>query len=997
MSLRGIASFYTDYLWFDSLDHGAVFTGVLQAKITLVALFTAGFFVLLWVNLLVTDRWAPTFRPAGAEDELVARYRALVGTRKGWVYGGVSALFALIAGAPASSQWRQWMLFNNSVDFDVSDPLFDRDVGFYVFRLPFLSYVVDWLFAALVIVLVITAAFHYLNGGIRVQAPASQRVTPQVKVHLSVLLALLALVKAAGYWLQRFGLTTSTRGTVDGATYTDANAQLPAINLLVLIALAAAVLFLLNIRRKGWVLPVLGTGIWAVVAIVGGAIVPAVVQRFRVEPAEFSREREYIVDNIEATRAAMGLDGVVTRRFAGEAELTEADLFANADVIANIRLWDTGELRQTYQQLQALRPFYSINDVDVDRYEIDGELAQVMISARELESEEVPQQSWEATHLSFTHGYGVVMSPANSKEATGRPDLVVSDVPVRDRAGLGLEPERAGVYFGENLSGYVIVGTDRPEIDFQDEEGASIERNYDGADGVGIGSWLRRAAFALRFGDFNPLFSGNLRGESRILYNRDIRERVEALAPFLDFDQDPYPVVMDGDIKWVLDAYTTTDRYPYAQRAVLDGLDGSDLDHRFNYIRNSVKAVVDAYDGTVTFYVVDPDDPIVRAWSKAFPDLFSTEEPPEELRAHFRYPEDMFRVQTNMWGRYHIGPENPADFFNNVGAWTVAADPGLQEPSAGAATTTTTTDPTAPPTERNRIEPYYLLTRLPGDTDQSFVLLRPYVPIRSNRPVLTAFLVANSDPDDYGELVSYETPPTASIDGPAVVAATISNDTRVSEDQTDLCQRGTRCKFGNLVFVPIEESLLYVQPLYITAEGNDVPLLRKVIVEYNGQVGYADTLQEALLQLFDAVPETREETGPVQPGGEPGEGEAEETPADVLEMLEEAQQLFDEAYAALEDGPAGLTEFAERLEDARELIEQARTRLEGEAEAGAEGGGASAEGSAGAEAEPGAEGEGEGAAEGETTETTATTGPPATTAVVPTSTTTQASRPAEPA
>jgi uncharacterized membrane protein (UPF0182 family) len=948
-SLRGIAGFYTDYLWFDSVGQSGVFSGVLQAKATLVALFTAGFFLLLWVNLLVVDRAAPTFRPVGPEDDVVARYRALVGGRTGLVRGGVALLFALIAGAGTSGQWQQWILFNNAVDFGVEDPQFGRDIGFYVFRLPFLSYVIGWLFASLVIIFIVTAVFHYLNGGIRVQAPGPERVTSQVKVHLSVLLGLLAIVKAAGYWLQRFELTVSTRGTVDGATYTDVNAQLPAINLLALIALASAVLFLLNIRRKGWVLPALGIGIWALVAVVGGAIVPAAVQRIRVEPAESSLERPFIERNIAATRAALGLDGVDQVNFQGEQELTGADLVDNAEIIRNIRLWDTDVIEDTYQSLQGLRAGYLIGDVDVDRYMIDGRLTQVMIAARELETSALAQTSWEARHLTFTHGYGVVVSPANAKDANGRPDFGVSEVPLNDQIGLGIE--QPGIYIGEGQEGYVIVDTDRTEVDFQSDEETEFT-SYDGADGVGIGSWVRRAAFALRFGDLNPLFSGNLRGDSRVLLMRDVRDRVEALAPFLTFDRDAYPVVVDGRISWVIDAYTTTSRYPYAQRAVVDGLEGSGLNSRFNYIRNPVKAVVDAYDGTVTFYVVDDSDPIIRAWQLAFPDLFSDEAPPPELVDHFRYPEDLFRVQTNMWGRYRV--VNPDDFFNRVGAWTVARDPESPDQPV-APGVTTTTDPNDSPSEQDRIDPYFLLTRLPGQDEESFVQLRPYTPIQGDRrPVLTGFLVASSDPESYGQLTSYETPPTSQVDGPSVVAGQIRTEPAVSEDQNVLCRAGSgsTCNFGDLVFVPIEQGIIYVQPLYITAEATRFPILRKVIVEYAGNVGYADTLREALLQIFDEVPETLEEEGPSAPpdggsGEEPPDGEAPDIPADAAALLDRAEQRFIEAEAALiEQGPAGFAEYARLIEEARELIADAQALLAGETaqddadgDEGSEGGG----------------------------------------------------------
>ncbi|MBA2281253.1 MAG: UPF0182 family protein [Acidimicrobiia bacterium] len=934
MSLRGIASFYTDFIWYDSLGQSGVFTGVLRAKLTLVVLFTIGFFLLLWANLAIADKLAPAFRAPGPEEELVVRYRELVGGRTRLVRFVVAALFALTAGASPGAHWNEWILFNNSVDFgDSVDPLFGRDLSWYIFKLPFLDFLVGWLFFALVIVLIITAVAHYLNGGIRFQIPGPERVTSQVKVHLSALLAVLALVKAAGYYLQQFGLTISTRGTVNGATYTDVNAQLPAIRLLILVAVAAAALFLVNMRRKGWVLPVLGVGIWALVAVVGGAIVPAAVQRFRVQPSELSQESEFIDRNIAATRTALGLDDVDVQDYAGNAPLDSADLTDNADVIRNIRLWDTGVLRSTYGQLQALRPFYRINDVDVDRYMIDGELTQVMVSVRDLDSGGVTQPSWETVHLTYTHGYGVVMSSANSKTSLDRPELLVSDIPVRNAADVDVAVEQPAIYIGEEQGGFVVVDTNREEVDYEDDEGQRQTTAYAGADGLEIGSVFRRAAFALRFADVNLLFSGSLRDESRILINRDVRERVQALAPFLTFDADPYPVVLGGRVQWVIDGYTTTDRYPYAQAAVVDGVAG-DLDRRFNYIRNSVKAVVDAYDGTTTFYVTDPEDPILRAYGRAFPGLFTYEPPPEDLRAHFRYPEDLFRVQTNMWGRYRL--TDPRNFFDNLGAWAVARDPGAPVEGRIDTETTSSTSPDDAPRDANRIEPYYLLTALPGETEQSFVMLRPFTPLQGDAvPVLTGFLVADSDPDTYGQLTSYETPASAQIDGPSQVSATISSFEQIAEDQTDLCRpgSGSTCTFGNLVFVPIEQSLLYVQPLYITSEQNNLPLLRKVIVEFNGRVGYGNNLEEALTQLFPDLPDdvlTDNELPDPAEGGENGEP----PPTDertVAQLLADADTLFEEAEAALREGGSdGLAEYQDKIAEARDLIAQAQELLDGE-------------------------------------------------------------------
>ncbi len=945
-SLRGIAGFYTDYLWFDSLDFTGVFTGVLSTKVGLGAVFSLIFFVVLWVNLFIADRLAPKFRPAGPEEEVIERYHELVGSRTGLVRTALAGVFALIAGAGVSSRWNDWILFTNAGNFGIDDPQFGTDAGFYVFQLPFLTFLVDWAFAALVIMAIVTAIAHYLNGGIRFQG-AGQRVTVQVKAHLSVLFGALALLRAAAYWLQRYELTLSTRGTVHGATYTDVNAQLPALELLTLISLAAFVLFIINIRRRGWILPAFAVGTWALAAVVVGGIYPAFVQRFQVVPAESSREAEYIRHNIDATRFALGLDDVDMKEFAADDSLDGAALQDNAETVRNIRLWDPEFLLPSYQRLQEVRPQYQILDVDVDRYEIDGQPTQVELSARELDTPGVPQDSWEARHLTYTHGYGAVAAPANSKTADGRPELIVSDIPVDGTPSINLE-EQPGIYVGEGLDDYVMVNTAREEIDFQNADGTQFT-TYEGDDGVDVGSFLRRTAFALRFGDINPLISSSVQPESKILYQRDIKQRVQELAPFLSFDADPYVVIIDGRMQYVLDAYTTSATFPYAQQAETGALlASSGLNHNFNYVRNSVKAAVDAYDGTVTFYVVEPDDPLINAYQRAFPGLFTDgNEVPEELREHFRYPEDLFRTQTTMWGRYHI--DDPDDFYNNNDGWNVAQDPGAGSVAqVSQATDPETGAPLGQPQEA-RIDPYYLLMRLPGDEELSFVMLRPFVPVSADdgRKELTAFMVAKSDPGSYGELETFVMPRSDLPDGPAIVGANMQQDQEVSELQTLLGGEGRSVQFGNLVIIPVEQSLLYVRPFYVISQSTEIPELRKVIVSFAGRVVVEDTLDQALVELFGESPGTLEEQP--TPGGDssvdgetpvdgepadpgvtggtpPGDVPPSEAATDVAGLLAQAQVAFDQAEAALSSGDLGT--YQEQVEVGRTLVTRAREQAD---------------------------------------------------------------------
>lgn len=929
-SLRGIAGFYTDFLWFDSLGFRDVWSGVLGAKVSLAAIFVAAFFGICLANLYVADRIAPRFPPPGPEQEVFDRFRDSIGHRTGLFRVVVSLLLALIAGVGMSQEWRSWLLFVNGGDWGQADAQFDTDIGFYVFQLPFISSVVDWAFASMLIVLVVTVAAHFVNGGIRVQ-PAGPgaigpQVTSQVKAHISVLLGALALIRAVGYYLDRFELTTSTYGFVDGPGYADVNARLPAINLLLLISVASFVLFIVNIRRRGWVLPMLGVGLWGLVAVVAGGIYPQVIQRFQVSPNESTLEEPFIERNIAATREAMKMGEVAMTDYDLNRDPDNVDLTDNAETVRNIRLWDPSStvLGQTFPRLEQLLPYYRLNDVDVDRYEINGEPTQVVLSARDLNTSGVSATSWEARHIIFTHGYGVVMASGTSKTAEGRPDFLLQQVPVQ--ANSDLELERPQIYFGENLSSYVITGATRDALDFQIGEETELTQ-YEGADGVGVGSFLRKLAFSLRFGQYDPLITGFITDDSRIHYIRDVRERAKALAPFLEFDADPYPVVADGGVKWILDAYTTTDKFPYGQFADNSGLTpGSDLNGRFNYVRNSVKVVVDAYEGTVDYYVIDDEDPIIAAWRSAFPDMFSDfADMPDELVDHIRYPEDLFRVQTNMWARYHVS--DPQTFYNNNDAWNVALDPGTSGAGPATQTTNAAGEPIGPVIGA-RIDPYYLLTQLPDEDEAEFVMLRSFVPFgNDDNQQLTAFMVARSDPENYGEMITYVMPRQNRPDGPAIVADAMQSDPIVSEQQTLLGSGGSTVKLGNLILVPVDDSLVYARPFYVESDQVRIPELKKVIVFFESNVAIADTLEEALTQLLGEVPDldeiVDEEDGESPP---PDDGPDEPDPnlsvdTQAARLLEEAEALFQQARAALAEGDLGA--YQDLTEEAEAKVSQA--------------------------------------------------------------------------
>ncbi len=969
-SLRGLAGFWTDYLWFDSLGLSSVFSGVLGAKIALGIIFTGVFFVLTFASLTVADRVAPKNRTLGPEDDLLNRYHAVVDRRATLFRALVSLVLGLIAGVGMSSEWNQWILFRNGGSFGVKDQTFQTDVGFYVFKLPFYITIVNWLFASGVIILLVTVVAHYLNGGIRLQSPI-QRVTPQVKAHISVILGLLALVKAADYWLQRYALTWSTRGTVDGATYTDVKAQLPAIYLLLFIALLSFGLFIYNIWRRGWVLPVVAVGLWALVSVVAGVAYPAFIQRFRVEPEESSKEAPYIQHNIEATRDALGLNEVQTKAFdyTDDQVATSEAIDKNPGTIRNVRLLDPSIVPPTYQSQQGLLGFYRFNELDVDRYPVaatnpddvnstlPAETTQVVLGARDLYTSGIPQPSWEGTHLAYTHGYGLALAPANTTNTDGAPDYLVRDVPVEVQENqINLKIDQPQLYYGENLPGYAITNTGRAEVDYTGIAEGEGQSTYSGTGGVKLDSFTRKAAFALRFADWNLIVSNFLTSDSRIVFERDIRARIEKVAPFMEWDSDPYPVVQDGRVVYIWDGYTSTNKYPNAQQADTTGLpSGSGLSGGgLNYVRNSVKAVLDSYDGTVKLYVVDPSDPIVTAYEKAFPALFyPVDEMPQELRAHWRYPEDLFRLQTNMYGRYHI--TDPQTFYEKTSAWAVANDPGTSVGGTSAAAAQSATalgTGQVLPTATKRIDPFYQLLQLPGETQESFVMSRPFVPFSEtqsqsgSRQTLTSFMVADSDPDDYGKITVYEMPSGQQINGPSLANSAISQNQVVSTLITQLNQQGSRVQYGNMLLVPLENSILYVRPLYVAADANAVPQLKQVIVVSGDRVAMRPTLRAAIEQLYpNSSPETVESRTITQIGGtgsttDPNSGSSSSTtttvpggststtvpPATGGETVDQlvalAVQALNDADAALKNGD--LAGYQAKVEEASQYLGQAQ-------------------------------------------------------------------------
>ena len=910
---RAIARFYVDALWHDALGRSDIFWGQIWAKTTLFVIFFAAFAVIAGVNLFIADRAAPTIFPANVHP-YVERFHELFGQRLRIVRYGTALVLAFMLALPAIAQWQDWLLFRNSQTFGVEDPQFGADVGFYVFRLPFIAFSVDWLFAALVVVLLLTIAAHLLNGGVMFTS-TTPVVRPQTKMHVAALLALLAAVKAGDYWLTRYELTNETRGFVQGATYTVVKAQLPALMLLVMIALLTAVLFLSTIRTDRWRFPIVASALWLVVLIIGGLIYPALTQSLIVRPNQAEREAPYIERNVVATRAAMGIGDVITEPVSFS-RLSSSEVESDLEPVRNVRLLNPTQMLARFSFDRGEVAGLKIEDLDVDRYELDGDREQVLISARELDLRNIPNKSWQGEHLVSTRGCGLVMAPVGRVTDRDRPDYVT--VPL----------DRPELYFSPSMTGYAVLRTDATESSCGENE------PYAGGTGVDMGGFFRRAVFALGFLDYNIIGSGSINSDSQIVWHRSVLDRAQKLAPFLDYDGDPYPVALDGRVVWVIDAYTSTSRYPYAQRigdVQLSRLTG--LSRSSNYIRNSVKTVVDAYTGETTFYVVDDTDPIVGAWGSAFPDLFTPgDEMPSELREHLRYPEDLFRIQTDLYSKYQIEPDR---FFARTGAWSVAQAPSVDR-RVTAGTGTAATDVAdgqadfATESSLERFVPYYTMFRNGITGDEEFVLFRPFVPFSTDdrRTELQAYMTASSDPDTYGQLTSYVVDQATLPAGPLRVVDQAESEPAISRELSLQASEETQTQvtFGDLQLIPVADGLVYIRPVYVISGA--VTEFRFVIVSNDNNAVMDTSLGAAFTRLFagfdapigDRVADPDEGADADDPVDDPDDGEPDvpATADDPAGLAAEAEAVYLEAQELLRAGDLG--GYQERMERVGELL-----------------------------------------------------------------------------
>lgn len=902
LAVPSAAVFYTDWLWFQELGYEGVFIRTLNAK---GLLFTATFgvtLVFLAVNLRLARRALsrPSFMLGRTDDgrPIVVESKSLSGLMM-----PVALLIAFALGINSANSWLEWLSALNAQSFDVRDVLFGRDAAFYIFQLPVLDLIRQQAMVVTVVALAACGLIYLLSGHVTTEAKYGMAFWPRltfagiVRKHLMVLIALLFGLMAWGAWLAlpRTLLSGSANSVVFGASYTDVYATIPLLRVeLAVLAFTSLAALWQGFTPQRWPLPI---GLVAYLVIsTGGGLYGSFVQRFVVTPNEQTKEEPFIRYNIDATRKAYALDRVEERELSGDATLTARDIIDNASTIENIRLWDHQPLLQTFSQIQEIRTYYDFVNVDNDRYTIDGKYRQVMLSLRELNSESLPNRSWVNERLTFTHGYGLTLGPVNEVTSVGQPVLFVRDLPPVSEVNLPIK--EPSVYYGELSSDYALVKTLQPEFHYPRGDD-NVTTTYAGSGGVPLNSLFRRLAFAIRFGASNILVTNQLTPETRIMYHRRIAERVREIAPFLTYDSDPYPVVADGRVFWIQDAYTTSTNYPYATPFGAQ---------RINYIRNSVKVVIDAFHGSTTFYMAEPTDPIVQTLHRIFPGLLKPlEEMPASLRSHVRYPEEIFKVQAAAYATFHM--TNPQVFYNKEDQWQV--------PVIDA-------DNNATP-----MQPYYTIMRLPGEKDNEFIQMLPFTPrLKDN---LAAWMVARSDGDHYGKLLVFQFPKQKVVFGPRQIVARINQDQTIAPQITLWNQQGSQVIQGTLLVIPIKESLLYVRPLYLRAAAGKIPELKRVIVAYQEQIVMAETLTQGLVQIFGRsvasalAPDRRDQTPtmsvPVDSAETTVEGATGPVPsASMGVLIEQAADHYERAVAAQKAGDWAL--YGEELKKLGAVLAQ---------------------------------------------------------------------------
>ncbi|MBI4250520.1 UPF0182 family protein [Candidatus Uhrbacteria bacterium] len=912
--LPGIISFISDWWWFDEVGFGSIFRTAIFARLYIgfaVGILTALF---LAANVVIASKTRSGWQ-ATISEQLIGRAITL-GQAAVYKLGIIASIVVgIMAGIIASVYWREILVFLNKVPFGAADPLFSRDISFYVFSLPVYSLLLSFAKFLITLALIACATAYFLQGGFnlatllsgifsrfggtrRVVVDAGYGVFRKARLHLGVLLAFFFAAASVGTLFAAYELVIMNSGIVFGASATDAHIVLPLLRTSAIVFAAAALLMLLY-AFTGKIGPL--TIAVAVSIVISGvtAGVPPLYQRLVVAPNELAKETPFINNAIAATRSAYGLDKVEEREIDPSLSLQASDIVSNSATVKNVRLWDRAPLLSTFSQIQEIRTYYEFGSVDNDRYAIDGELRQIMLSPRELSPENLPNKTWINERLTFTHGYGVAAGPVNQVTPEGLPVLFVKDLPPKSEK-TELRVARPEIYFGELANDYVIVKTKSREFDYpQGDENVFTE--YSGKGGVSIGSFFRRLVYAIRFQSLKFLLSGDITAQSKILLHRNIIERVGRIAPFLSWDNDPYLVIADGRLVWILDAYTTTDRYPYSQPLVM-------RNERLNYVRNSVKATIDAYDGTVKLYVADPADPIIQTYARIFPSMFvQLADMPASLRLHTRYPEDIFTAQTTMYTTYHMG--DPQIFYNKEDLWEV---PSYALEGYGVAQPVNAQDTVQPTDRAGSMAPRHMIMKLPGEKREEYILMLPFTPRAKDN--LSAWMVARSDGDMYGKLVVYRFPKDKLVFGPKQIIGRINQDAEISRQISLWDQRGSQVIQGPLLVIPIESSLVYVRALYLKAETGKIPELKRVIVAYENKIAMEETLEKGLEKIFGSGLGKKEP----QPVSAEQETPTPKKETDTADLFKRAQQAYDAALRAQREG--NWSEYGSQIKTLGEVL-----------------------------------------------------------------------------
>lgn len=910
------ASFYSDWQWYSVLSRTDVYT---KELITKVALFlVAGLIAALavWLGGTLAYRARPQDVPRTPEDYALARYRESLESFRKVVFIAGPLVFGAVVGISAAAGWKTFLLWQNAQPFNQKDANFGKDISFYTFELPFIRQALGFAFAILIASLVFNFVIHYLFGGLR---PAVSHATNTARRHLMIYLGILAALKAVAYYFDRFALAVKSDSLITGLKYTDVHALVPAKNILTYIAIATALLFFVSLFRPGWSLPFISFAVMLGSSVIIGGIYPAFVQQFQVKPSELQRETPYIQRNLEATRSAYGLEDVQITDYQAIDNPSQAVLTEDSATLSNIRLLDPTLLSPTYRNLQQIRGFYAFADsLDIDRYTIDNVKRGTVLAVREVNLSGIAasQRNWLNDHLVFTHGYGVVAAYENTSNADGSPKFFESNVPPSG----SLEIDQPRIYFGEQSPSYSIVGATADgqarELDYPDDKSANGQTNntYDGKGGVGVGNLFQRAIFAVNYQDPNILLSNQIAKDSKILYDRNPKDRVAKIAPWLTLDGDPYPAVIDGRIQWIIDGYTTSNEFPYSARVSLRDATSDSANTQttamsinsgnITYIRNSVKATVDAYDGTVHVYTWDETDPLLKTWAKAFPDVVEPKSAiPAGVLDHIRYPEDMFKVQRDILAKYHV--TDAQAFYSGQDFWIVPDDP-------------------TKPTLKQAQPPYYLSMKMPDQTEAAFQLTSAFAPAK--RQTLAAFMAVNSDHgSDYGKIRVLQLPRNTTIPGPTQVQNNFESDPEVGSKLSLLRQGGSEVELGNLLSLPVGGGLLYFEPVYVKAsQGDGYPLLRKVLVSFGAKVAFEDDLATALSKVFSG--QTVTPTNPDSPSTP-----TVTTSAEVLaQAILDANKAYEDGQAALAKGDfAAYGEAQKRLADALKRVTDSGGALTG--------------------------------------------------------------------